>query len=550
LQDYKHKPMRSVDNIGPAGAINSNVLDMAQWLRFQLGRGEYQGQRLISEEQLRETWTDHIEIIPGISYGMAWMLREWEGQPVLEHGGNVDGFAAQVALLPESNLGFVLLTNVYVTALQQLSINMVWEALLGEQEEADATGEDEGYEPYLGEYINHFGPLKDREFTVLVQNDRLALDAAGEAVYELKEPDEEGRWYFVATDQAAVSFERDDQGNVIAMLIHQSGLAFEIPRAGFEIKPEIDLDELQKYFGSYRSEELAVTAEVLVQNNRLAIDWPGEMVFEMYPPDEEGIWVFRVSKDFTLRFNETQDGQIESLTYYQAGKVFEMTRVEGKPLPTLEEILALRKTDSRQAAMSEMGTYRITGTFFSPQSGVEGTFSTYVSGTDRYRTDYDYGRYGYSRAALNGDRAWNESSFGPFDELHGKLLEQAKQRHPALDFVDWRDFYDSVQVLRSDELDGHEVYVLRLKWGDLPPVTTYIDATTGDVLKTDVVVINEGGIGIPITVRCEDYREVHGIRIPFRTISSNEHSGSSIVQYEAIDINLDIEDDFFILKPP
>jgi CubicO group peptidase (beta-lactamase class C family) len=30
---------RDIDNIAPAGAINSNVQDMAQWLRLQLGSG-------------------------------------------------------------------------------------------------------------------------------------------------------------------------------------------------------------------------------------------------------------------------------------------------------------------------------------------------------------------------------------------------------------------------------------------------------------------------------------------------------------------------------
>jgi len=549
LQEYEYKPMRNVDNIAPAGAINSNVLDMAQWLRLQLGRGQYEGQRLISEEQLQETWTSQIEIAEGESYGLGWMLHEWEGQPVIEHGGNVHGFSAEVALLPESDLGFVLLTNASVSPLQQQSINMVWEALLGEWEDSDTTDETKEYEAYIGEYISEFGPLKDREYTVLVQNGHLALDAAGEAVYELKDPDEEGKWYFVITDEIAISFNRDDDGNVIAMVIHQGGLDFEIPRLGVEIAPEIPLEELQKYLGSYRSEELSLTVEVLIQNNRLAIDWPGEMVYELHPPNEEGIWVFRVSEKFTLRFNEAPDGQVESLTYYQAGKEYEMPRVEGTSLPTLEEILAIRETDSRKAAIEEMEDYRITGTIHSVQSGVRGTVSVYVSGTDQYRVDSDYGRYGYSRTAVNDGQAWVESSFGPFDELHGRFLEQVERGHPAALIGDWSDFNDSIQLLRSDRLDEREVYVLRLERDDLPSQTIYVDATTGDVLKSFEVIISEGYIGIPVETLYEDYREVDGVPIPFRQISSNEHSGRTIMQFEAIETNLDIEDEFFILTP-
>jgi CubicO group peptidase (beta-lactamase class C family) len=545
LEEYEYKPMRNVDNIAPAGSINSNVLDMAQWVRLQLGHGEYEGQRLISEDQLTETWTSQIEIAEDIGYGLGWILQEWEGQPVIEHGGNVDGFSAQVALLPESDLGFVLLTNASVSSLPSLSINMVWEALLGEWEEADSAL----YEPYIGEYIANFGSFQDVEFTVLVQNDRLAVDVPGQQIYELKDPDEEDKWYFAITDTIAVSFDHDDEGNVLGMKLYQAGYTFELPRKGVEIVAEIPLEELQKYLGSYYSEELGITVEMLIQNNRLAVDWPGEMVYELYPPDEEGIWVFRIHEGFTLSFNETEDGQVESLTYYQAGNEFLMSQVEGTSLPTVDELLVLRQTDSRKAALDEMGTYCITGTIRSPQSGVEGTFSMYVSGSERYRVDSDYGRYGYSRTALNGDQAWVESSFGPFDELHGKFLEQAKRDHPEAIDGDWRDFYDSIQVLRSGNVDGQQVYVLELERGDLPPVTIFVDAVTGDVLKSIVVAIQEGGIGIPITTQYEDYREVHGVRTAFRVISSNEHSGQLIIQSETIEVNLDIDDEFFILTP-
>ena len=37
---------------GPAGGINSNVLDMTKWLRLQLGKGKFNGAQLISEANL------------------------------------------------------------------------------------------------------------------------------------------------------------------------------------------------------------------------------------------------------------------------------------------------------------------------------------------------------------------------------------------------------------------------------------------------------------------------------------------------------------------
>ena len=548
LQAYEYKPMRNVDNIGPAGSINSNVLDMAQWLRLQLNWGEFEGDRLISEESIRETWTTQIDIAGSVGYGMGWMIREWEGQPVVEHGGNVDGFSAEVAMLPESDLGFVLLTNTSVSLLPSSAINIVWDALLGE-EPADG-GATEDYEPYVGNYIASFGQFKDTVFTVLVQNGRLAVDVPGQQVFELKEPDEEGKWYFVVSSDVAVSFERDENDNVIAMKMYQAGMTFDLPREGVEIPPEIPLDELQKYLGSYRSEELQITVEVLIQNNRLAVDVPGQMVYELYPPDEDGVWVFRVTPEISVSFNKTPTGHVDSLTMYQAGQEFVMPQIESKALPTIAEIMALRDAEGNEAALAAMGDYRIDGTIYSAQSGVRGTVSVYVGGPDKYRVDSDYGKYGYSHTVINGDQGWVESSFGPFKELRGQLLEQAQRGHPYVMTSDWRDYFDLIRVVRADTLDGKEVYVVELKSGDLPATTVYVDAVTGDVLLSETTSIQEGGIGIPVTARFEDFREVYGIRLPSRSISSNEETGRTIIEDETIETNLQLDDDFFVLTAP
>ncbi len=547
LQAYEYKPMRNVDNIGPSGSINSNILDMAKWLRFLLNRGEYKGHRLISGENLKETWTTQIDITEDVGYGMGWMIREWEGQPVIEHGGNVDGFSAQVAMLPESNLGFVLLTNVSASLLPPLIINMVWDTLLGEETGNVETSED--YKPYLGKYIANFGQFKDTTFTVLVQNNRLAIDIPGQQVFELKEPDEEGKWYFVISNDIAVSFERDEGDNVIAMKMYQSGMTFDIPREGVEIAADIPLDELQKYLGNYRSDELEMTVEVLIQNNRLAIDVPGQMVYELYPPNKEGVWVFRVTPDISVRFSESTSGEVDSLTMYQAGMEFTMPQIESKRLPTVAEIMTLRDAEGNEAALESIGNYRVDSTLYSVQSGVKGTVSMYVAGPDKYRVDADYGKYGYSHTVVNGDRAWIESSFGPFKELRGQLLAQAKRGHPYVMTGDWRDYFDTIDVIRADVLDGKEVYVVELKSGDLPKITVFVDAITGDVLLSKIILINEGGIGIPVTTRSEDFRDVHGIRVPSRSISSNEQTGRTIVEDEQIETNLQLDDDFFFLTP-
>ena len=263
--------------------------------------------------------------------------------------------------------------------------------------------------------------------------------------------------------------------------------------------------------------------------------------------------MFRAIDKIAVKFNESDAG-VESLTRYEAGQEFDTMRLIGvgsEPLPTVAEILALRDIESRRVAREEIGTYLMTGTIWVPQSGVEGTVSTYVSGIDRAREDVDFGKFGRTRSALDGDRAWSEV-FGRFEELHGKRLEEASRNHPAVISGDWHDFFDSIQVLKMGGLDGTKVYILKLQRGELPPETFYVDAGSGDVLKSKGKVLAQGDIGIPVVARYEDYRVVHGIRIPFRMVATNESAdpGQVVVQYDTIETNVNVSDDIFTLSPP
>ena len=68
--EYTQIHLESLNAIGPAGGISSNVVDMAQWLRFQLARGEYAGERVLSESVLIDTWTSNVTIGQGLDYSL------------------------------------------------------------------------------------------------------------------------------------------------------------------------------------------------------------------------------------------------------------------------------------------------------------------------------------------------------------------------------------------------------------------------------------------------------------------------------------------------
>ena len=137
-KEFTHLPMRQTFSaIAPAGAINSSAQDMSRWVEFLLNRGVWNGKRLVSEKSFAELFKKHMSAGGAIGYGYGWFLRDWHGHPVMEHGGNIDGFSAQVALMPDQHLGFALLTNANATAFAPGAIESVFKSLLATPKKPD-----------------------------------------------------------------------------------------------------------------------------------------------------------------------------------------------------------------------------------------------------------------------------------------------------------------------------------------------------------------------------------------------------------------------------
>src|SRR5205814_4121547 len=103
-------------------------------VRLMLGGGEFEGKRLVSEKSFSELVSKQMTIAGNVNYGLGWFLRDWKGHKVVEHGGNIDGFNAQVALMPDQKLGFALLTNATASPLGSFAMNTIWSNLVGSPE--------------------------------------------------------------------------------------------------------------------------------------------------------------------------------------------------------------------------------------------------------------------------------------------------------------------------------------------------------------------------------------------------------------------------------
>jgi CubicO group peptidase (beta-lactamase class C family) len=136
-------PHDNIDNMAPAGSINSSANDMAKWLLLQTGKGSFGGEQIVDVAVISETRMAHNfqpvsdrakELNPWThfsAYGLGWSLSDYRGRLVVSHGGGLPGMVAYVALLPEENLGIAVLVNFDLHGLRQSVVNHVIDAYLG-----------------------------------------------------------------------------------------------------------------------------------------------------------------------------------------------------------------------------------------------------------------------------------------------------------------------------------------------------------------------------------------------------------------------------------
>jgi hypothetical protein len=313
-------PYFNLDQIAPAGSINSSVLDMAQWVRFQLAGGKVAGKPLVSAAAFGEThtpqtimplegfWKIAVQDAHLLNYAMGWYLHDYKGRLIVQHGGNIDGMSALVALMPEERTGLVVLTNLDGNELTYALMYRVFDAYLKQppkdwssimlkvsrelrdqarqaekkKEAQRVTGTSHWLplEKYAGTFTDtlHGDATVRREGSGLVfQYGRLVADLEHWQYDTFR-----AIWRQRRLGKSYVTFTLDGTGKVDELKVADL--------ADFKRKPDVAdttpgvrlaETELPRYTGSFASTSLPVTAEVQLVGGQLKLTVPGQPVYTL-----------------------------------------------------------------------------------------------------------------------------------------------------------------------------------------------------------------------------------------------------------------------------
>jgi hypothetical protein len=144
-------------------------------------------------------------------------------------------------------------------------------------------------------------------------------------------------------------------------------------------------------------------------------------------------------------------------------------------------------------------------------------------------------------------RVRKQSPGQPVEDLRGLWGDEAVRINPFSRLRDWRETAVSVRVAGKDRLGDEEVWVVRVECEFLPPLTRYVSTRTGLLLKEEAWVTVKAASTVALTVRYEDYREVAGVKIPFRLTGESRLTGKQVMQFTEAKPNAEIRADTFAL---
>jgi CubicO group peptidase (beta-lactamase class C family) len=348
------------NSVAAAGGVNTSIASFANWLRFHLGNGEFEGQRLLSPGLIQELQKPRVHVgAPAFAeysdehYGLGFRSHRYREERVVWHGGGFTGTNALMMMLPDRGVGVAVLANLGMSPLfvPHILANYVFDRVCGKepapwldrfrerrrklvaQQDADREAEQASREPatepgrdladYAGDYahpgygritITHAGGALNWAFRGMSE----PLAHRHYDTFELPEaPESPGR---LLPGRLVISFSSDRDGNIVSLAVpfepRVKDIVFTRILAGDCTNPAFR----QHCVGAYR---FGATTVVVAQNNDGQLTLTvGSQPAHKLRPYQRRTFVIGELEGFRAEFHLGPDGEVDGLVFHQPDGTF------------------------------------------------------------------------------------------------------------------------------------------------------------------------------------------------------------------------------------
>jgi CubicO group peptidase (beta-lactamase class C family) len=356
----------NIDAMGPAGSINSNAKDMANWVMMWINGGKFNGKEILPASYCNEAMSSQMVINgrlptkeqPDVyinNYGFGWFLGSYRGHYRVEHGGNIDGFSSNTSFYPIDSIGVFVSVNQNGSPLPNIIRNTIADRLMGLKfrdwhrfqkdaaDKAKAAAKDlvkkdsaqqkKGTKPshsivdYTGIYKN------DGYGAITIYQDKDSLKGTYNGLkFKLNHYHFDYFNFAFAADEADIDEENamkglftiNVRGEIETLKLPLESSVDEIAFKKEMIAIDIKRESLEKLAGEY--ELSGTTVKVYLRGEKtLMVLVPGQPDYEMVPV-KENVFNFKALSGYSVKFEKDDKGNVTSLNFIQPNGTFKATR--------------------------------------------------------------------------------------------------------------------------------------------------------------------------------------------------------------------------------
>ncbi|MFZ6641680.1 serine hydrolase [Undibacterium sp. TC4M20W] len=303
-----------------AGALRSSAQDMLRYLQAHMHAAnvkEPAGLQLVQQPQ-RPTG------MPGLQIALAWHVQSARGQTVVWHNGMTGGYASFIGFTADGQRGVVVLANASVNV-DDIGMAALLPAAAPAADGGNTTTEKLSAKQ-LAEYSGRYQLAPGAILNISAGPDGLLAQLSGQPqapVFPRKKDE-----FFYKVVEASLQFERDANGKIQSVTLHQNGHASPAPRVG-EAAPEaasnatkrteinLPAEQLKQYTGSYT---LAPGFKLIISEKagQLYAQATGQGSNAIFAEAKDKFFLKVV--DAQLSFQRQADGKISGLVLHQNGR--------------------------------------------------------------------------------------------------------------------------------------------------------------------------------------------------------------------------------------
>lgn len=543
-KETEKQPYRDLDQVAPAGSINSSANDMAKWVRFVLGGGTADGKRLVSEKSYAEWLKPQMKVNASgsVQYGLGWFIQKWNGETVVQHGGNIDGFNALVAMIPEKKLGFVMLTNVSASPLGSELMPIVWENILGKpapKTDAAVTGP----QAEVGKYRLEEASV---DLDVKWTDGKLTAFVPGQPTYTLENVS--GRRYKLngAPEGFFITFRDKD------LYLEQPQGNFTLPRLPAETKP-VNTESAKELIGKYEFETTGRAVEIKETDGKVTMNLEGQPPYALIERSKDAFSLSPLPDTYWLRVTRGADGKIAKLSAVQPEGEFAFKPAGANKIAmTVDELMAkVIEAAGGEANWKKLSSRVTTSSIDLEQQGVKGTATIWAKAPNFTATETKLTAIGKEIATgwefFDGTGGADAYTFMPTSQKYaGKQLEDTRLNSDFYSILDWKSKYKTITISRMAKVGDEEVYAVVFEPEKGSKFTEFYSAKTFLMLKREgTIPSSTSSQTTPYSIRYEDYREVDGVKLPFKLINNTAGNGDIVTIVTSVKHNVPIDDKLF-----